>query len=37
VVACIPIATSPIRKLRELPEAPPEPVLSIEPLLVEPV
>ena len=37
VVACVPIATSPIRKLRELPEAPPEPVLSLEPLVIEPV
>jgi MFS family permease len=31
-VACIPIALSPIRKLRELPEPPPEPALSVEPL-----
>jgi predicted MFS family arabinose efflux permease len=33
VLSCIPIAISPIRKLRDLPEAPPEPVLSIEPLV----
>jgi predicted MFS family arabinose efflux permease len=32
-VACIPIALSPIRKLRTLPEAAPEPALSVEPLL----
>jgi MFS family permease len=32
-LAGIPIALSPIRKLRELPEAPPEPALSIEPLI----
>lgn len=31
-VAGIPIALSPIRKLRELPEPPPEPALSVEPL-----
>jgi MFS family permease len=31
-VAGIPIALSPIRKLRHLPEPPPEPALSIEPL-----
>jgi MFS family permease len=32
-VACVPIATSPIRRLRELPEAPPEPAISVEPLV----
>jgi len=37
VVACIPIAASPIHKLRTLPEAPPEPVLSVEPLVVDPI
>lgn len=32
-LAGIPIALSPIRKLRELPEPPPDPALSIEPLI----
>lgn len=31
-LACVPIAASPIRTLRELPEPPPEPALSVEPL-----
>ena len=31
-LACVPIAVSPIRKLRDLPEPPPEPALSVEPL-----
>ena len=34
ILAQIPIALSPIRKLRELPEPPPEPALSVEPLSV---
>ena len=36
VLACMPIALSPIRKLRALPEAEPEPALSVEPLLPDP-
>jgi MFS family permease len=32
-LGCIPIVFSPIRRLRELPEPPPEPALSIEPLI----
>jgi len=32
-IACVPIALSPLRSLRELPEAPPEPALSVEPLV----
>ncbi len=32
-LAAVPIALSPIRRLRELPEPPPEPALSVEPLL----
>jgi predicted MFS family arabinose efflux permease len=35
-IACVPIAASPIRHLRELPEAPPEPALSVEPLIPDP-
>jgi MFS family permease len=31
-LAAIPIALSPIRKLRDLPEPPPEPAISVEPL-----
>lgn len=31
-VACVPIAASPIRRLRELPHPEPEPALSVEPL-----
>ena len=31
-LATVPIALSPIRKLRELPEPPPEPAISVEPL-----
>lgn len=30
--SCVPIVVSPIRKLRELPEPPPEPALSVRPL-----
>jgi len=36
VLACVPIALSPIRKLRTLPEAAPEPALSVEPLIPDP-
>jgi Bacterial protein of unknown function (DUF894). len=32
-LGCVPIVLSPIRRLRELPEPPPEPALSIEPLI----
>lgn len=32
IVTQVPIALSPIRKLRDLPESPPEPALSVEPL-----
>ncbi len=35
-LASVPIALSPIRKLRELPEPPPEPAISVEPLLPRP-
>jgi predicted MFS family arabinose efflux permease len=34
-LACVPIATSPLRRIRTLPEAPPEPAISVEPLVPE--
>jgi predicted MFS family arabinose efflux permease len=35
-IACVPIAASPLRHLRTLPDAPPEPARSIEPLVPDP-
>jgi predicted MFS family arabinose efflux permease len=35
-IACIPIATSDLRHLRDVPAAPPEPAISVEPLVPDP-
>jgi predicted MFS family arabinose efflux permease len=32
-IACVPIATSPLRRLTDVPSAPPEPAISVEPLI----
>jgi hypothetical protein len=35
-IACVPIAVSPLRRLRALPDSPPEPAISVEPLVRDP-
>ena len=35
-IACVPIATSSLRYLKELPSAPPIPAISVEPLIPDP-
>jgi hypothetical protein len=35
-IACVPIATSKLRHLTEVPSAPPVPAISVEPLIPDP-